>query len=282
MVAAPSCLELERGPQSSVFFGQSSQFPGVLSYGVLTEDSEKTADHDSGLATLSVLSSTSYDDWTQGPTTQSTNSWGSSPETLVTTLQYSDIVPPQCGPLDIEAVKTAVELPSVLLSQEPECRSEPQDDPTLPSAIEGACDVNSEHEASLSDDPDDDETFDYKGVDWEPRASNPPPPTDICATSSPYSSLELHSRTPSKAEYEPTPSSFATSSLREAALQSSTMRASDDIQVGVKCKNEAKIANNTRRRIKYASSDDLRSVVDLFQATRTYSSKIRLIYTHLL
>jgi hypothetical protein len=263
VVTAPSYLDLERGPHSSVLFEQSSQFPGVLPYGILAGDSEKPTDHDSSLATLSVSGCTSCYDWTQGPTTQSTDSRGSSPETLVATIKYSELVPLQCGPLDADAVKTGVDLSSVPLSQEPECQTEPQDDPTPPSAIEGACDVNNVHEAFLSDDPegdDDGETFDYNGVDWEPRASGAPTPSptaETCVTPSPYSSPEPHfehCRTPSNAEYESTSLSLSTSALREAALQSLTMYASDDIQVGVKRKNEAKVAYNTRRWTKCASA----------------------------
>jgi len=210
----------------------------------------------------------------------------SAPIASVATIKYLELVPLQCGPLDIEAVKTSADLSSVPLSQEPERQSEPQDNynSTPPPAIDGACDVNNVHEAFLSNDhegDDDGETFDYKGVDWEPRTSGVPTPSpaaETCATASPHSSLEPrfeHSRTPSKAEHESTSSSLSTSALEEPALQSSTMYALDDIRVGVKCKNEAKIAYNTRRRIKSASADDLRGMVDLVQAARgTYSSQI--------
>ncbi|KAI9461036.1 hypothetical protein BJY52DRAFT_247013 [Lactarius psammicola] len=266
-VIAPSCLELERGrPHSSALFEQSSLFP---------RDSDKATDHDLSLETLSVSGCTSCDDWTQGTTAQFTGSKGScsAPIALVAAIEYPELVPPQCDPLDIAAVKTGVDHSSVPLSQEPERPSEPRDsdNSTPPPAIEGACDVNNVHEAFLSNDPegdDDGETFDYKGVDWEPRASGVPTP-------SPASSLEPHfehPHTPSKTDHDSTSSSLSTSSLKESALQASTMYASDDIQVGLKCKNEAKTAYNTRRRIKCASADDLRVMVELVQATRVPDS----------
>ncbi|KAH9049542.1 hypothetical protein EDB84DRAFT_1046995 [Lactarius hengduanensis] len=267
-VTVPSRLELGSGPQSSALSEQSSQFPGVLSYGVLSRDSEEAPVHDSTPATLSVSGCTSCDDWTQEPTAQSTDFKGSSsvPIASVTAIKYSGLVTLHCGPLDIEAAKTSVDHAKVPLSQEPERQSEPQDidNPTSPPAVEGACDVNDVPEAFLSHDPegdDDGETFDYKGVDWEPRA----PAAEICATALLYSSLD--GRIPSRAE---TSSSLSTSTLKEAALRSSTAYASDDILVGVKCRNEAKIAYDTRRMIKCASAGDLRGIVDLVQATRVF------------
>ncbi|KAH9043654.1 hypothetical protein EDB85DRAFT_706363 [Lactarius pseudohatsudake] len=270
-VTVPSRLELGSGPQSSALSEQSSQFPGVLSYGVLSRDSEEAPVHDSTSATLSVSGCTSCDDWTQEPTAQSTDFKGSSsvPIASVTAIKYSGLVTLRCGPLDIEAAKTSVDHAKVPLSQEPERQSEPQDidSPTLPLAVESACDVNDVPEAFLSHHPegdDDGETFDYKGVDWEPRT----PAAEICATASLYSSLEPHfehGRIPSRAE---TSSSLSMSTLKEAALRSSTAYASDDILVGVKCRNEAKIAYDTKRMIKCASAGDLRGIVDLVQATR--------------
>ncbi|KAH8991932.1 hypothetical protein EDB92DRAFT_610359 [Lactarius akahatsu] len=270
-VTVPPRLELGSGPQSSALFEQSSQFPGVLSYGVLSGDSEQATVHDSTPATLSVSGCTSCDDWTREPTAQSMDFKGSSsvPIASVTTIKYSGLVTLHCGPLDIEAAKTSVDHAKFPPSQEPERQSEPRDidNPTPPPAVEGACDVNDVPEAFLSRDPegdDDGETFDYKGVDWEPRA----PAAEICATASLHSSLEPyfeHGRISSKAE---TSSSLSTSTLKEAALQSSTAYASDDILVGVKCRNEAKIAYDTRRMIKCTSAGDLRGMVDLVQATR--------------
>ncbi|KAI9445361.1 hypothetical protein H4582DRAFT_2183346 [Lactarius indigo] len=273
-VTVPSRLEVGTGLRSSALFEQPSQFPAVLSYGVLAGDSEQATIHDSTPATLSVSGCTSCDDWTQEPTAQSTDSKGSSsaPIASVTAIIYSGLVPPHYSPLGIEAVKTSVDHAKVPPSQEPERQSEPQDidNPTPPPAVEGACDVNDVPEAFLSHDPegDDGETFDYKGVDWEPRA----PATEICTTASPYSSLEPlfeHGRIPSKAGHGSTSSPLSASTLRVAALQSSTTYAPDDILVGVKCKNEAKIAYNTRRMIKCASAGDLRSMVDL-EAARAF------------
>jgi len=155
-----------------------------------------------------------------------------------------------------------------------ECQSEPQDNSTLLSANENACDVIDEHEVSLSYDPDNDdndETFDYTGIDWEPRASGvptPPPSTKICAIALPYSSPEKHSRTPSQAGQESTSWSSSTPTP-------SIIYASDDIQAGVKGRNEAKIAHGTRSRIRRASAHDFRGMADRAQATRTYSSQIK-------
>ena len=263
VVTDPSCLEPGRGP---LLFEQSSQFPGVLSYGVLTGDSEMATDHDSSLATLAVSGCTSCDDWTQVPKGRST---GSSLETLVATIKYSELVPPQCGP---PAVNIGVDLSSVPLPQELEHQSKPQDDPIPLSA--STCDVNNARELFHPEGDDDGETFDYKGVDWEPSVLAPSPTAETCVTTSSSSSLELHFQhcgTLSKAEHEPASLSFSTSAPREAELQSSTMYASDDIQVGVKSKNEA----NTRRRIKCASADDLRGMVDLVQTTRMHSRQIK-------
>ncbi|KAH8998810.1 hypothetical protein EDB86DRAFT_3075882 [Lactarius hatsudake] len=271
-VTVPSRLELGSEPQSGALFEQSSQFPGVLSYGVLPGNSEQATVHDSTPATLSVSGCTSCDDWTQEPTAQSTGFKGSSSVSIasVTAIKYSGLVTLQCGPLAIEAAKTSVDHAKIPPSQEPGRQSGPQDinNPTPPPAVEGACDANDVREAFLSHDPegdDDGETFDYKGVDWEPRA----PVAEICATS-PYSPLEPHfehDRISSKAE---TSSPLSTSTLKEAALQSSTAYASDDILVGVKYRNEARIAYDTRRMIKCASAGDLRGMVDLVQETRGF------------
>ncbi|KAF8273857.1 hypothetical protein EI94DRAFT_1079414 [Lactarius quietus] len=202
---------------------------------------------------------------------------GSAPIALVAAIKYSEFVPSQCVP-GIGAMKTGVILSSAPLSQEPEPErhGEPQDSSTLLSTIiESACDVNGVHQASLSYDPegdDDDETFDYKGIDWEPRASGvptPPPSSEICTIALPCSSPEprfKHSRAPLKSQNESMSRSLSTSP-REPALQSSTMYALDDIQVGVKCKNEAEVAYSTRRRFKRASADDLRAMIGLVQAT---------------
>jgi hypothetical protein len=201
----------------------------------------------------------------------------SAPIVLFPAVYYSELVPLQCV-LDMEAtsMKTDVNLSSAPLSleRELECQSEPQNNSTLSSVIESACDVIDAHEVSLSydlDDDDDDETFDYKGVDWEPRASGvltPPPSAKICAIALPYSSPQKHSRIPSKAGHEPT-------SWSSSTLASSIIYASDDIQVCVKSRNEAKIAQGTRRMIRRASADDLRGMADRAQVPRTYSSRIK-------
>ena len=276
-VVTASCLEVGHGPQSSALFEQSSQLHGSLSYGTLAGDSGKATTDDSSLATLSVSDCASCDDWTQ--TTHSMDSKGpsSAPIALVAAIKYPELVLPQCV-LDREAVIADVNLSSAPHSREPklERQTEPQDNSTLLSDIESACDVNDVHEEPSSYDPEDDnddEAFDYKGIDWEPRASGvltPPPSAEISAIASPYSSPEphfKHPRTPSKAEHGSTSWSLSISALPMMYY------ASDDIQVGVKCGNEARIAYSTRRRIRRASADDLRGMAGLVQVTRTYSSQ---------
>lgn len=267
-VVTASCLELGHGVQSSALFEQSSQFLGSLSYGALAGDSGKVTTHDSSLATLSVSDCTSCDDWTQTAHSMDPKEPSSAPIPLVAAIKYSELVLPQCV-LDTEAVKADANLSSAPLSREPELelQIEPQDNSTVLSDIESACDVNDVHEAYLSYDPEDDnddEAFDYKGIDWEPRISGvptPPPSAEIDAIALPYSS-------PSKADHESTSWYLSASAL-------SMMYASDDIQVGVKCRNEARISYNTRRRIRRASADDLRGMGGLLQVTRTYSSQIK-------
>ncbi|KAH9082244.1 hypothetical protein EDB83DRAFT_627035 [Lactarius deliciosus] len=276
-VTVPSRLELGSGPQSSALFEQSSQFsqfPEVLSYGVLSwgllnrqQSTTRLRQHYLSRVVRRVMIGR------RSLQHNSTDFKESSSVSIasVTAIKYSRLVTLHCGPLDIDAAKISVDYAKVSPSQEPGRRSDPQNtnNPTPPLAVEGACNVNDVSEAFLSHDPegdDDGETFDYKGVDWEPRV----PAAEICATASPYSSLEPHfehGRIPSKAE---TSSSLSTSTLKEAALQSSTAYASDDILVGVKCRNEAKIACDTRRMIKCASAGDLRGMVDLVQATRVF------------
>jgi hypothetical protein len=274
VVIAPSCLELEHGPRSGVLFEQSSQFSGGLSYEALVGNLEE-ASHHSSLATLFVSDRTSCDDWMQ--TTRSTDPKGPSlaPMAVVSAIKNSELVSPQCDSLDIDAIKTGVDLSSFPPSPEPERQSEPQANSTPPSAIEGACNVNNVHEASLSydsDGDDDGEAFDYKGVDWEPITSGvptPPPSAEICTIALPCSSLEpqiKHSRHLPKTEPE---------STSEAVLQNWIIYASDDIQVGVKCRHEDKMACNTRRRTRRASTDDLRGMVGRGEATRTYLSPIK-------
>ena len=281
VVTVPSCLELEHGLQSDVLFEQYSLFSGGLSQEALAGDLEEASYH-SVLATLSVSDGTSCDDWTQS--THSTNPKGpsSAPIAMVSAINYSGLLPPKCDSLDVDATETGVDLSSVPLSQEPEHQNKPRINSSPPSAIEGARDVNNVHEASLSYDPvgddDDDESFDYKGIDWEPITSGvptPPPSAEICTIVLPCSSPEpqvKYSCHPSKAEEESTSWSLSTS---EAVLQKSKIYASDDIQVGVKCRHGANIASNTRPRIRRASADDLRGMVGLGQATRAYLSPIK-------
>ena len=273
MITGPPCLELGFGPQSSEPFEQISQLSGDVSFGDLGRDPEKATSHDSSPATLPVPDCTSCVDWTQTVDSPDSKGPSSAPIVLFPAVYYSELVPPQCA-LDMEAssMKTDVNLSSAPLSLE--CQSEPQNNPTLLSVIESACDVIDAHEVSLSyvpNDDDDDETFDYKGIDWEPRASGvltPPPSAKICTIALPYFSPEKHSRTPSKAGHESTSWSSTTLAL-------SIIYASDDIQVGLKCRNEAKIAHGTRRRIRRASVDDLGGMADQAQVTRTYSSPIK-------
>ena len=281
VITVPSCLELEHEPQSDVLFEQSSLFSGGHSYEALAGDPEEASYH-SALATTSVSDRTLCDDWTQ--TSHSTHPKGpsSAPIAMVSAIKYSKLLPPKCDSLGIDATETetGVDLSSVPLSQEPERQSEPRVNPTPPSVIEGACDINNVHGASLSYDPDGDddgEAFDYKGIDWEPITSGvptPPPSAEICTIVLPCSSPEpqvKHSRNPSKAEGGSTSWSFSAS---EAVLQNSIIYASDDIQVGVKCRHDANIACNTRLRIRRASADDLRDMVGLGQA-RAYLGQIK-------
>jgi len=271
VVTASSCLELECGPQSTAFIEQSTQIPGVLSYGVLAGGSEKTTDHDSS---LTVSDCVSCDTWTKGPATECADSKGpSSPLiALFAAANYSELEPPQCGSLDVEAVNTSVGLPRMPLSQEPDCQCEVENDTSPLSTIE-CCDDNNVHEGIPSYDPEaygDDETFDYTGIDWEPKASGVHTP-NTTLNASPHSSLEPqfeHPRTPSNAE----PNSVS-SSLSTLALERPMVYAQDDIRL--KCKIDAKFVYNTKLGIKCASTNDLKGMLELVLATRgMYSSQI--------
>lgn len=200
-------------------------------------------------------------------------------------------------PLDIETAKEDSHTPLDPIDIPPsrvlEPRSELHDKPFFPPALEDASDLDPDADGvfcyeppELESDDRDEETFEYKGVDWTPQILlRPPSPTQ---TQAPFTDLRSLSGSYHDHCSDFTQSLSATSiqvvmkardhsprishppdvTSKPAAAECTARYALDDIRVGVKDRRESKITFVTR----CASVDDLGGKFRAINATNGNNS----------
>jgi len=170
----------------------------AISHGFSLDSSDKTRDDDSSLSTLPYSGCALID----SPSVSATQTAAfEAPSALsvepVVRIDDSEVVLPECAPLDAEAAKV-VTLPLIDLSnishpRNPEPSGELQDDSMSSPAIEDACELADEQDvfcyqpSNSEGDASGDETLDYKVDCTRDTPKTPPAPaTETRAFSSPH------------------------------------------------------------------------------------------------
>jgi hypothetical protein len=253
--------------QPSTPLGQSLH---ILSRDFSLDNSDKTTDGDSSPSSSSPSESTLFD--------YASVSVISSPDfkvpSIVSVASSTEIddpepVPPNSTPLVSEATKedtpTRVDPSNVALFPEQEPRCAPHNNPMSLLAIEDAPDFEADGEGvscyqpSESESESDDETFDYRGVDWTPGelGTAPGPTTETQAPLPDHPLIRSHF-------FESTLSPSA----KPAARVYAPRYASDDIQIGVKNQRESKTTSITR----CTSINDFRGTLEATEITHSNHS----------
>ena len=221
----------------------------ILSRDFSLDNSGKTTGDDSSLTTLSPSDSTLFD-YPSISVTSSPDFKAPSTVSVASLIELGHLEPepPNNNPLVSEATKgdtpARLDPSNVARVPEPETGTTLHDNPMSPPAIEDAPDFGvdgegvSSHQQSGSESESDDETFDYRGVDWTPEVLG----TILAPTAEPQALLpDLHPPLGSHF-FEPALSPSAKTAARACA----TRYALDDIQVGIKGRREDKTTSITR------------------------------------
>jgi len=242
-----AALEVTILSQPSTPFWQSLH---VLSRDFSLDNSGKTTGDDSSLTTLSPSDSTLFD-YLSISVISSPDFKAPSTVSVASLIEISHLEPepPNNTPLVSEATKgdtpARLDPSNVARVPEPETGSTLHDNPMSASAIEDAPDfgvdgegVSSHQQPESESESDDEETFDYRGVDWTPEVlrTTPAPTTE---TQAPLP--DLHPLSESHF-FERALSPSAKSAARACAAR----YALDDIQVGIKGRREDKTTSITR------------------------------------
>ena len=244
---SPSSFEVTILSQPSTPLRQSLH---ILSRDFSLDDSEKTTGDDSSLTTSSPSDSTLFD-YSSVSVTSSPDFKAPSSVSVASLIEIGHLEsePPNNTPLVSEATKEDTparpDSPNVAHVPKPETGSILHDNPMSPPAIEDAPDfgadgedVSSHQQPESESESDDEETFDYRGVDWTPEVlGTTPAPTAESQAPLP----DLHPLSGSHffvPALSPPP--------KPAARACAARYASDDIQVGIKGRREGKTTAITR------------------------------------
>jgi hypothetical protein len=203
-------------------------------------------------------------------------------------------------PLDTETAKEDTSTLPDPTNVAPESVLEPgnelHDKPFFPPAVEDAPDVDADADCVFRYEPpelesDDEETFDYRGVDWTPETLGIPL-TPLTETQAPLPDLHplsgsYHDRclvlTPSLSvtfiqdvikacDHSPRISLPLDATLKPTATERAARYASDDIRVGVEDRRETKITSITR----CISADNLGGIFGAIKATNGNNDLLRM------
>jgi hypothetical protein len=243
-------LEHERAALAVTILSQPStplrQSLHVLSRNFPLDNSGKTTGDGSSLTTLSPSDSTLFD-YPSISVTFSPDFKAPSTVSVASLIEIGHLEPepPNNTPLVSEATKgdipTRLDPSNIARVPEPGVGSTLHDKSMSPPAIEDAPDLNVDEEDQQPDsesESEDEETFDYRGVDWTPEVlGTTPAPTAESQGLLP----DLHPLSGSHV-YEPAPSPSAKPAVRARVAR----YALDDIQVGIKGRREDKTTSITR------------------------------------
>ena len=282
-----SSFEVTILSQPSTPFGQSTPLLHVLSCDFSLGRSEKTMDSDSNPTMLSLLNS----GYSSASENSATVFEAPSSTSVVASVEMDDPEPEIPNTLDTETAKEDI---STLLDPTdvaPESVFEPgnelHDKSFLPPAVEDTSDLDADADCVFRYEPpeleSDDETFDYRGVDWTPAPETlgipltPPTETqaplpdlhplsgsyhDRCSVLAPSLSVTFIQDVMMARDHSPRISLPLDPTLKPTATECAARYASDDIRVGVEDRREAKITSITR----CTSADNLGGIFGAIKA----------------
>jgi len=283
-----SSFEVTILSQPSTPFGQSTPLLRVLSCDLSLDNSEKTTDSDSKPTMLSPLDS-GYPSVSENLATVF-EAPTSTP--VVASVEIDDPTPelPRI-PLDTETAKedtpTPLDPTNATPSRVLEPGSELHDKPFFPPAMEDVSNLDADADRvfryeSPALESDDEETFDYKGVDWTPETPGVPltPPTgaqaplpdpyplpgsyyDHFSDLAPSLSVTSVQDVMEPPDHSPRISLPPDVTSKPAATACAARYALDDIRVGLKDRREAEITSITR----CTSADNLGGTFGAIKAT---------------
>ena len=264
-----SSFEITMLSQPSTPFGQSTPLFHVLSCDFPLDHSEKTTDSDPNPTMLSLLTS----DYSSVSENSVTVFEAPSSTSVVASAETDDPEPEILNSLDTETTKEDI---STLLDPTdvaPQSVFEPGNElhakPFFPPAAEDTSDLDADADCVFRYEPpeleSDDETFDYRGVDWTPETLGVPltPPTetqaplpelhplsgsyhDRCSVLAPSLSVTFIQDVMKTRNHSSRISLPHDATLKPTATKRAARYASDDIRVGVQDRREAKITSITR------------------------------------